>query len=196
VSDRSNPSAGAERREYFRVDDSVLLDYRLLGEGEPPDPGDREEPGRFTVMADFAAKSRHMHRLAHRIRRQSADLARYLELLDDKLNTLARLCVDQATGDMDRSARPVSLSAGGIRFRAGSALAAGALLELRMVLLPSRTGLMVRARVVHCQPADPEGEFPYQVGVEFEDLREVDRELLVRHLLGRQARHLHDDVDG
>ncbi|MGA7802987.1 MAG: PilZ domain-containing protein [Gammaproteobacteria bacterium] len=189
------------RREYFRVDDSVVLDYRVISEQELPalvDDLRRRSPTRFTAAAEFAATSRHMNRLLHKIRRVSPDLVRYLEAVDGKLNTLARLFLLEELDPPQQTAREVSLSAGGIGFRARGPLTAGDLVELKLVLLPSHTGVLTFGRVVYCEPCSAgDAEFPHFVAIEFDQLRETDRELLVRHLLGRQnaARERPSDGD-
>ena len=187
--DDVNRTSGEDRREYFRVDDSVVLDYRVISEQELPVLAEqlRGRPSRFTAAAEFAASSRQMNRLLHKIRRLSPDLVRYLEAVDSKLNTLARLFLMEELDPPQQSARKVSLSAGGIGFCARKPLTAGDLVELRLVLLPSQTGVLSLGRVVYCEPcSDGDAEFPHFVAIEFDRLREADRELLVRHLFGRQ----------
>lgn len=184
-------SVDGNRREYFRVDDSVVLDYRVISEQELPgllDDLQRRLPTRFGAAAEFASTSRHMNRLLSKLRRISPDLVQYLEAVDNKLNTLARLFLLEELDPPRQAASEVNLSAGGIGFRARAALSAGALVELKLVLLPAYTGVLTVGRVVYCETCSAaDSEFPYFVAIEFDRLRETDRELLVRHLLGRQS---------
>lgn len=188
---RGTETADGNRREYFRVDDSVVLDYRVISEEELPDRVEdlqRRLPTRFGAAAEFASTSRHMNRLLRKLRHISRDLVQYLEAVDAKLNTLARLFLLEELDPPRQAATEVNLSAGGIGFRARAALSAGSLVELKLVLLPAYTGVLTLGRVVYCEtcPAG-DSEFPYFIAIEFDRIRETDRELLVRHLLGRQS---------
>ena len=90
---------------------------------------------------------------------------------------------------------PVNLSAGGMCAGVKEDLAAGAAVEIRMLLFPSFTGLMIYGTVVDTVPARDEADaarFPYQTRIEFTHIREQDRELLIRHLLRRQSMQLRD----
>ncbi|MNR50482.1 PilZ domain protein [compost metagenome] len=78
----------------------------------------------------------------------------------------------------------VSLSEGGISFNHPQAVAAGSHLALKMVLMPQALGLLLRARVLHCQPRE-DGQF--EIGTEFEALTDAQRQLLARHILQKQA---------
>ena len=78
---------------------------------------------------------------------------------------------------------------------------AGALLEIRMLLFPSFTGLMIYGTVVEtCQvkeaPDGVMGRYRHLARIEFTHIREQDREILIRHLLRRQSDQLRDRAEG
>jgi hypothetical protein len=183
-----------ERREFFRIDDEIALDYRVLAEGEVEQVVERIDsrtPDRFTTSSSFAATSRQMTHLMHRIQSQSAELARCLQIIDQKLNTLAQLFVAEEMHIDQQPTREVNLSAGGVAFRAQQEIPTGALLELRMVLFPSMVGILTVSRVVHCERVeDSELPFGWQIAVSYEKLRETDRELLVRHIMNKETMQL------
>jgi c-di-GMP-binding flagellar brake protein YcgR len=79
--------------------------------------------------------------------------------------------------------QPVIISEGGIDFQHPSPIAAGARLSVKLVLMPQALGLLLRARVTHC---DRKGD-GYDVGTEFEHLTDAQRQLLARHILQKQA---------
>jgi c-di-GMP-binding flagellar brake protein YcgR len=62
--------------------------------------------------------------------------------------------------------------------------APGQLLALKMVLMPQASGLLLRARVTHCDPSSAGG---FVIGTEFVELPDAQRQLLARHVLQRQA---------
>lgn len=183
-----------ERREYFRIDDEIALDYRLIGEQELEQLVDRVQshvPDKFTASSSFAATSRQMAHVMHKVQADSPELARCLQAIDQKLNMLAQLFVAEEINLHEQPTREVNISAGGLLFRAQHEIPAGSLIELRMVLFPSLAGILAASRVVHCDRVDDGNlQFPWQVAVEYEHLRERDRELLVRHTISKQTTQL------
>lgn len=183
-----------ERREYFRIDDEIALDYRPIDEGEVEGLSERIHApfaDRFTVASSFTATSRQMAQALHKVQNQSPELVRCLQAIDQKLNMLAQLYVSEEMHLDQQPTREVNLSAGGLAFRSRDAIDTGTLLEMRMVLFPSLVGILNLSRVIHCEPIDDgNAQFPWQVAVNFEQLRETDRELLVRHVMARQTSQL------
>ncbi|MFZ0468053.1 MAG: PilZ domain-containing protein [Thiogranum sp.] len=183
-----------ERREYFRIADEIALDYRLLKDKEVDGLLERMRSrlvDRFTAASSFAATTRQMAHLIHKVQTQSPELARCLQAIDQKLNMIAQLFVSEQMALDDQPTREVSLSAGGVAFRAQHELRTDSLLELRMVLFPSMIGILTISRVIHCERMDDgNSQFPWQVAVEYEHLRETDRELLVRHIMSKETEQL------
>jgi hypothetical protein len=183
-----------ERREYFRIDDEVALDYRLIDQGEADNLRERIRSrvvDRFTAASSFNTTSRQMSHIIHRVQNQSPELARCLQAIDQKLNMVAQLFVSEEMNLSTQVALEVNLSAGGVAFRAPDRMEVGSLLELRMVVFPSLVGILTVSRVIQCEPVqDGNTDLPWQVGVAYEDLRETDRELLVRHIMSKETEQL------
>jgi len=183
-----------ERREYFRITDEIALDYRLVKEEDVDQLMERLQShlvDRFTAASSFAATTRQMAHVIHKVQTDTPELARCLQALDNKLNMIAQLFVSEEMGLDDQPSRQVNLSAGGVAFRAQYEVPVGSLLELRMVLFPSMVGILTISRVIHCErTSDDDGQFPWQLAVEYEHLRETDRELLVRHIMSKETEQL------
>jgi len=183
-----------ERREYFRITDEIALDYRLVKEEDVDQLMERLQShlvDRFTAASSFAATTRQMAHVIHKVQTDTPELARCLQALDNKLNMIAQLFVSEEMGLDDQPSRQVNLSAGGVAFRAQHEVPVGSLLELRMVLFPSMVGILTISRVIHCErTSDDDGQFPWQLAVEYEHLRETDRELLVRHIMSKETEQL------
>lgn len=183
-----------ERREYFRIDDEVVLDYRTISTDEVDALVERIQarvPDRFTAASSFAATSRQMAQVMHKVQNQSPELARCLQAIDQKLNMLAQLFVTEEIQIEQQPTQAVNLSAGGLAFRSRQAIDTGSLLEMRIVLFPSLIGILNISRVIHCELLnDGNTQFPWQIAVAYEHLRESDRELLVRHIMTRETRRL------
>jgi len=183
-----------ERREYFRIEDELALDYRLIDDEEVDHLLQRIQSrlvDRFTAASSFTSTTRQMSHVIHKVQTQSPELARCLQAIDQKLNMIAQLFVSEEMEINDQPTREVILSAGGVAFRAQHEIKTDSLLELRMVLFPSLVGILTISRVIHCGRVDDgNAEFPWQVAVEYEHLRETDRELLVRHIMSKETEQL------
>ena len=183
-----------DRREYFRIDDEVALDYRLIDNAEVDSLLEKirsQLVDRFTAASSFTATTRQMMNVIHKVQAQSPELARCLQAIDQKLNMIAQLFVSEEIKENKQDTREVNLSAGGVAFRAQHEIPVGSLLELRMVLFPSLVGILTISRVIHCERLnDSNPQFPWQLAVEYEHLKETDRELLVRHIMARETEQL------
>ncbi len=189
-----------ERREYFRIDDEIALDYRLIGDDEVDRLVERiksRQVDRFTAASSFAATTRQMTHVMHKVQSESAELARCLQAIDQKLNMVAQLFVTEEMELNEQPTREVNLSAGGVAFRAQHEIGMDSLLELRMVLFPSLVGILTVSRVIQCERInDDNRQFPWQIAVVYEHLRESDREHLVRHIMARETQQLRGERSG
>lgn len=187
---------GADRRNYFRIDDTVRLSVRRV----PPEELesrfeqlDHDLVGNFTVMSSLAAITAQMTMGLRRIENRDPDLAAYLRAIDQKIEVIGRAFITQEPEFHAEHAVPANLSAGGMCVGVDEAYEPGATLEIRMLLFPSFTGLMVYGTVIDSDPAREDDEsqrFNYLTRIEFTHIRESDRELLIRHLLRRQSLQL------
>lgn len=180
---------GNERRQSFRIEDDIYLDYRRLQEGEEPN-GSREN--NITGVCRGLMQLRELnlqagHALAV-LRKQHSDVAHYLTILDKKIETLAQMTGAIGMGREIRPSSRVSLGSGGMAFGSEEAFATGTRLGLKLVLFPSYLCLQVGARVAYCQAR--EGENRYWIGVEFEQFPEHEQDALIRHLLEKQSAQL------
>ncbi len=183
-----------ERREYFRIEDEIALDYRLISDAEVDrllEKIQSRQVDRFTAASSFAATTRQMTHAIHKVQSESPELARCLQAVDQKLNMIAQLFVSEEMELNEQPTREVNLSAGGVAFHARHEIGLDSLLELRMVLFPSLVGILTVSRVIHCERvSNGNRHFPWQVAVVYEHLRESDREHLVRHIMARETEQL------
>lgn len=193
---------GSERRSFFRIDDTVRLSVARV----PPEELDsrlerldHDLAGNFTVMSSLAAITAQMTAGLRRIENRDPDLAAYLRAIDQKIEVIGRAFIAQEPELSAQKGVPVNLSAGGMCAGVDERYETGDTVEIRMLLFPSFTGLMIYGTVVECSPVDDEadhGHFRHLARIEFTHIREQDRELLIRHLLRRQSAQLRDQQGG
>lgn len=178
-----------ERREYFRIDDSLRLSYREI----EPDSLERRitslEQGQecdFTVVSSLAAITQEMSGTLHKIESSERDIAAYLKSIDRKLDILGRAFLAQSSELIDQPVQAVNLSATGISFEVTTPLEPATLLELKILLTPSYSGILCYAEVIACE-ADDGRAGCYPLRTRFLHLREQDRDLLIQHVIQRQG---------
>lgn len=183
----------ADRRSYFRIDDHVRLSLRRVPASELAQRIDRLEhdlAGNFTVMSSLAAITSQMSVGLRRIENRDPDLAAYLRAIDHKIEVIGRAFLAQEPECESGPALAVNLSAGGMRVAVDEPMSAGEHVEVRMLLFPSFTGVLVYGDVVDCEPLPPDEAqvgFTHLARISFTHIREQERELLIRHLLRRQS---------
>lgn len=198
MSEKKPEATGAERRTYFRIDDHVRLSIRRVPAGELAARLDRLEHdlgGNFTVMSSLAAITSQMATGLRRIENRDPDLAAYLRAIDQKIEVIGRAFIAQEPDMAVEKAVPANLSAGGICAGVDELYEKGDSVEVRMLLFPSFTGLMIYGTVIECiatEEVAKASDVRYLARIEFTHIREQDRELLIRHLLRRQSVLLRD----
>ena len=181
-----------ERRSFVRIDDDIILKYRKLGHlnlaalDEENLPSDSDS---FTIKAKFSAINQQLLPVRRRLEQRSDDLATYLKSIDEKLELLADLAFQKDHDPRNQPTQKVSLSASGTSFLAQKPLELGTQLELWLLLLPSHTGIITLAKVVYCKRSEDNenSQYPYRVGVEFMDIHEEDADLIISHILKKEA---------
>ncbi len=186
--------SSADRRNFFRIDDSVSMSYQQIPEQELDERIGRMEleiEGNFTVMGSIASINQNMAGIMHRIEGDEPDIAAYLKAINNKIDILGRALLSTANDITEQPAQPVNLSASGMAFYSSSPIDAGVILELRLLLMPSFTGIITFCEVVGCDRVDDAEEgFSFFTRVNFTHMREKDRDLLIRHVIKRQGEFL------
>ena len=179
----STPEAD-DRREYYRIEDTIALDFRLLSgpEAQPSSVLNDSSP-LFNLLSDLHLLDYESQHLLRHISERDRTLASYLKVINKRIDLLGQALTQNLLQDIGQP-RQVTLSEGGAGFMCNQALAEGSHLALKMVLMPQALGLLLRAQVIHCQAL---GDGQYEVDTEFEALTEAQRQLLARHILQKQA---------
>ena len=181
----------AERRAFVRIDDDAILKYRKVGHSNLTHMDENRPTGSnsFTIKSRFAAIDQQLRPVRRLLEQRSDELAAYLKSIDEKLELLADLAFKREHDSRNQPTQKVSLSASGTSFLSQKPLELGTLLELWLLLLPSHTGIITLAKVVYCQRlGDNDGQqYPYRVGVEFKEIGEADTDLIMRHILQKEA---------
>ncbi len=189
-----------ERRRYYRIDDVVHLEYRIL----PPEEAEaierqmrRPRPPEDGLVEQLASINKHMAALETDLRKAPPALAKYLRYLNKKVDLLAAHLALESADRYRKQGRHgtvvgmkrVNLSAGGVAFSIDRCLAPGTYLHVRMGVEETGFILNTYGRVIDCREREGEAR-AYRVRVEFPFLDEHERALLMRHIFDRQRAYI------
>ncbi|NWF72667.1 MAG: PilZ domain-containing protein [Nitrospirae bacterium] len=176
-----------ERREWIRIDDRVLLEYRLL-----TDPVEGPTPGIPQVaqeaIADVIAKPTSDLLLRSGEQLAESPLLPWIMKVDWLLEVIVKtLAKMQPEGIAIAQVADVTLSGGGIGFLSPRHFAVDDTLRLKIVLAPF-TPIHTTARVI--RSAQAKDGVNYDIATEFTQLNPDDQERLIRHIIQTQAERL------
>jgi c-di-GMP-binding flagellar brake protein YcgR len=184
-----------ERRRYYRIYDTALVKYRVV-QNEMMDHERRyyylNQIKVENARAALFGIETQFQEVLEAVRRDSRPVAEALELLSRKVNLLERVVSlespeGEQTDHIEHEPCEVNLSAGGMAVTADAPLAVGANLAIDLVLLPAHEAMRIFGAVVDCRETDDDR---YAIAIEFDDIREEDRDRLVNHVLARQSEEL------
>jgi hypothetical protein len=184
-----------ERREFFRIDDSIQVSYRVIDPQELPTSLDNQRMlnDRFTVMTRLQTISQHLSAPLHRIEQRDPDVADYLRALDEKINLLGQSFLSEEREILGQPSLSVNLSAGGLAMDVAQPLTLGDLVEIKLLLLPSYTGVIAYGEVVGVESStEGNSDYPHHVRINFTLIRASDQDALIRHIMRRQGEMLRE----
>ena len=184
-----------ERRQYFRIDGKVALDYKIITEAEmrtSRQPSQFEVSPFFMLLADLQELSQDSSYQLRKIAQKDPAVAAYLENLSLRIDTVAK-AIARSDMEFDNLCNhEVNLSEGGISFSNNDAIETGNHLALKVVFEETYTGLLLYGKVLYCGKQQSGG---YKIGVEFTDMPESSRLIVARYILSSQARNLKQQDD-
>jgi hypothetical protein len=193
--DKIDVAKTEDRRRFFRIDDEVNLFYRKI------DAKLLNEPHRISdnilnscsLTTALEMMSQDSLVLMHRLEKNLPDVAEYLKLIDAKINLLAQAITMQGFQFEETETRNVNISATGIAFNCEEALQEGDYLEIKLMLVSSMAVIVTYGRIVYrMNSPSADGQYPYFVGVDFINMKDEDRELLIKYVVKKQLQQIRD----
>ena len=191
--------SGSDRREFFRINDTVVIDYRKIDIDQIDtvikrisQMGDDETDNERAQLRVLQTTFNHV---LDQINHHDRDIARALRMLDDKINLIAQNLQRQYNPIDPETLIEANISGGGISFQIPEQFNYHDVVELHLQLLPSTNIIHALATVISCEKVmgSPENR-PYHLRMVFTHMDEQDRNLLVKHTLNRQAEMLRSGV--
>ena len=172
-----------DHREYYRIEDMIALEIRPLSAPEALGQEVLQDASQlFNLLSELHLSEYESQHLLRQISERDRNLAAFLKSQNKRIDLLSQVIAITVLGQIGEP-QPVTISEGGIDFQHPTPLAAGARLSVKLVLMPQALGLLLRARVIHC---DRQGD-GYVIGTAFEHATDAQRQLLARYILHKQA---------
>jgi PilZ domain len=177
-----------ERRQHFRVDDTLFFDYRLLEE----DVFVSEK----ALCEELLGQNQHKYKeateyfkqmddelthLSQQIAQKDSSLAHYLNLLNTKLDFLARHWL---VGEHIKQ-HQVNISLGGIAFRTQQEIKANSKAKILFYTKPQMIPILCNTTVISCIPIPQKR---YRISMQFDGLTKEQEQLLSQHIMMAQLR--------
>jgi len=178
-----------ERRRYFRVTDMIGLRYQLLSEDQQALAAQSKPGSLKDLLKDIDGQL--MASLAI-IQSSHTEVSRALDLLNQKINLAlnAEQLIENEALEHNGLVN-VNLSACGLAFSAEHAADLNQYLALELTLYPNNIRLNLMAAVIGCdQYQEDDGKTRYLIRANFIDISDASQEVLVQHVIKRQAQQL------
>ena len=185
-----------KRREHFRINDTLYIQYNAL------DQATAEQLGQQLTNVDHGEANQQQVQLrslqtaftlvTDQINHNDREVARALRILNEKINLLDQIINEPNSGQSTASQKKeVNLSGGGLGLLCEQQYEERSPLSVQIELRSSGVTIQAVARVISCTRVEPENsQTPYYLRLAFTQMNEQDRDLLIKHILFRQAEEL------
>lgn len=174
-----------DRREFFRIDDDVIFDV------QPVDAQTANTQQANTISHDgpswqaleaLAALDQKTQQFASALQSKQPHLGQYLNLLNDKIDLLARHTVFSHYQHLPKTR--ISLSEDGIAFKSPRVLYKNSFIIVRMIFLPHFAPVVSFAQIIRCESRDNS----FNVAAKFHNFSSQQQQIITRALTKAQQR--------
>lgn len=180
-----------DRRQYYRINDKVSLNYKVVQTADAGEEINRAKRG-YAELADLrnalSCIDARMDDITSELKKDFPLIAELTTLINKKITLHERMMgFDEYDDHIMNPAREVNLSANGVAFEAETPLVEGSDLRIEMVTYPENHYIPLYAKVVSCRKNNQDKAAGYTIAVEFEAISEKDREHIMHHVFTKQA---------
>lgn len=146
---------GKERREFFRIDDDVIFDVQPIdaqtANSQQAIDIANEGPSWQTLEALAALDQKTQH-FASALHSKQPALGQYLNLINDKIDLIARHTVFSHYQHLPKTR--ISLSEDGLAFKSPRMLYKNSFVVVRIIFLPNFAPVISFAQIIRCESRD------------------------------------------
>ena len=193
---KSKESESRDRRRFFRIDDEVNLAYKLIDKHVISDNNSQTSQDlldNYSLESSLDILNQEGQLILMRIEKSYSEIAAYLKVLNSKVDLITKAIIEQDEELRRSTMRQANISASGLSFDNEIAISKGSYLEIKLLLTSCLSVVKLYGEVVYCkQNADESPDLPYQIGVNYFNFREEEREILIKHIVKRQMQQIRE----
>lgn len=196
IKENSPSDNSLENRSAFRINDNILLSLRHIPDDQIQEFLKKfpENNAELQLLNNFTDSSKAFTDQFALLRRRYPEVAKYLKILDDKINVLARRQFSSCSMIPDLNWHEVNISASGICFKYEKKLEIDTYLELRLQLSQISNFILAYGKIVRCDVTE-ETKGQFEIGVEFTHINLEDREAIHQHVRGKEIKLIREQKD-
>lgn len=184
--------SGHERRQHFRIDDTIYFEYTVLENGHCYFDHDVTEDLLGEAGQRYLEATRYFQSLDHELAELTKTIAltdpaiaHYLNIINVKMDYIMR---HLALGNKS-VLRKVNLSLGGMSFQSKEKIEENTCVKLIIYTKPKMIPIIVNSHVVYSQPCSASH---FRIAVQFASLTQEQEHLLSQHIMLAQVQ-VHTD---
>ena len=190
-----NLAAIDERRRFFRIDDAINLYYKIVDEQDVIAASKMSDDvlSNCSLVTALEMLDQESRLIMFRIEKNEPEIAEYLKILDSKVSLLAQVVMRQGNDFSEGNMCHTNISASGLAIEIDHSIKVGEYLEIKLLLTSCIAVILVHGKVVYCKKNTEEGAaMPYQIGIDYVNLNDQDREILIKHIVKRQMQQIRE----
>ncbi|WP_028632484.1 PilZ domain-containing protein [Pseudomonas parafulva] len=181
-----------DRREYYRIADRIALQLSPLSAAQALEADVlQDESPLFNLLSELHLSDFEAQHLLRQLSDKDRTLAAFLRAQNKRLDLLSAVVAQTLLGEVGQP-QPVVISEGGIECVQATPVPPGTRVKVKLVLMPRAHGLLLRGKVTHC---DPRSQGGFDIGTEFTDMTDAQRQLLARYILQRQQQQRREQLE-
>lgn len=187
-----------ERRRFFRIDDDVNLFYKSVDERSiiAASKVSDDMLSSCSLITALDVLDQESRIIMFRLEKNDPEIAEYLKLQDAKIKLIAETLMRQGNDFNEGTMRSANISASGLAFDSIEAISENSFLQIKLLLTSCFAVISIYGKVIHCQKSDViDGKQHYQIGLDYINLKDQDREILIKHVVKRQMQQIRENKE-
>lgn len=174
-----------ERRNFFRIEDEVLIHYQPVEESAVYN---RQIPAQFcddenySLMNELQTVEYTANKFLAGLQDENPELVGYLKTLNKKIHLIASHIVSKHEQVQTQEKHIITFSEGGLAFHSKTAVPHDSFMAMQITLLPSHQTMVLFGKVINCSLIDNE----YSVALSFMQVTDEERQIMAKHIMQKQ----------
>ncbi len=193
--EKLNVTAAEERRRFFRIDDAINLYYKVVDEQAVIAASRVSDDllSNCSLVTALDLLDQESRLIMHRVERNDPEIADYLKKIDTKISLLSQAVMRQGVDFSKSNVCQTNISASGLAIEIDHQIEVGEYLEIKLLLTSCIAVILVYGQVVYCKENNQaDASMPYQIGINYINLNDHDREVLIKHIVKRQMQQIRE----